>query len=686
MRDALLLAVWMGLWMLGGLWLAGAAFRLEKNERLLVGLAAGLALENLLANLLARFLPFPSAVWSAAGLTTLSGLSFAIFSLRDTQAEPGKPRWREWVRSLLPPVPPLTLAIFIALSLLGFGLGRGLGIFDDFSHLTTISLMATGEVPPRFVLDPAVPYEYHYFLLLSAAQVMRVGSLPPWTAVDLMRGLVSGLALCLAFFWTRRMTRSSAAGALGAAFVYFASGARWLLLLLPPDWLHSLSGGMDLLGSAAATGTDLSAALASPWAVEGSGTIPFPFAFTNGIIPPGVLLQFVANGLSEQALVLALLLVFNRRRGWAGSLAAAVFVSSMALLTEAGVVLELGGLALAALAALLPGWIAALRQRSGGMRGMRGIRLPPAPRSLWIWLGVILGGHLLGSWQGGALWGSLLRAAGLNRSSDYRSIGFTFTFPPTVVSSHLGVLSLGNPGQLLTALAELGPLLLALPLLFAWGWKAARAGRWYEASLAGEAFLSLGALFIQFAGSEGIRNTSRLYRFAFVLVLFTVPLAWNWLKRRGAGLRWTAAALAGAALLGGLVMFGVELPGLQKPVYTYFISAMDASIFDHRWNQIEPGALVFDLEPYRAPTILGRYTNSSTGWYTLKPEWKALFFNPLPTAVRAYGFSYAYMDNFNFAQLDPGVQKAWETPCVRLVEQASYEGYWRRLYDIRGCQ
>lgn len=98
------------------------------------------------------------------------------------------------------------------------------------------------------------------------------------------------------------------------------------------------------------------------------------------------------------------------------------------------------------------------------------------------------------------------------------------------------------------------------------------------------------------------------------------------------------------------------------------------------------GALVFDLEPYRAPTLLGRYTNSSTTWYALKPEWKALFLNPLPAAARAYGFDYAYMDNFNFAKLTPAVQAAWDAPCVRLVEEAAYEGYWRRLYDIQGCQ
>jgi hypothetical protein len=657
MIDALLLAGWLGLWALGGVWLAGAAFRLEKGERLLVGLALGLALENLLANLLARLLPLPVAVFAAAGLTALIGLVLVV----------RQDGWCALPRLPLAWRPLLALA---ALSLLAFGLGRGMGLFDDFVHLPTVSLMAAGGVPPRFVLDPAIPYEYHYFLLFTAAQVMRIGGIPPWSALDLLRGLTTGLALVLSFYWARRMTRSSTAGVLGAAFVFFASGARWLLLLLPENTLRAISSGMELLGSAADSGADLGTALASSWAVEGAGPIPFPFAFGNGIVPPGVLVQFVANGLTEQAFILALLLVFSRRRGWTGGLAAALIISSMGLLTEAGVVLELAGLGLVGLVTLLRG---------------KGAFLARIPRSLWAWLSIVLGGHLLGAWQGGALWGILLRALGTSQAGDYHTISFRFAFPPTVVSAHLGVLSLGNPGQALVALAELGPLLLVLPLLLIWGWKAARAGRWFEAALAGEALCGLTVLFIQFTGSEGIRNTPRLYRFPFILVLMALPLAWNWLKSRGQALRWTGAGLAGVTLMGGLGLFAAQLPALQKPVYSYFISEMDATIFDHNWNRLPAGALVFDLVPYRAPTLLGRYTDSSVTWYAIKPEWKKLFLNPLPGDAHAYGFDYAYMDNFNFAKLDADLRQAWDAPCVRLVEEASYEGYWRRLYDIRNC-
>lgn len=651
MIAAVLLGLWMGTWALGGIWLAGAAFRLDRGERLVVGLVVGLALENLLANLLARLLPLPAAAWIAAGLTGLAGLAAVL--ARKTP--------------LLPRLSPILIPLAL-LSLLAFGLGRGYGLFDEFLQLPTISLMAAGDIPPRFALDPAVPYEYHYYLLFTAAQAMRIGEIPPWGALDLLRGLTTGLALCLAFAWTRRMTRSAAAGVLGAAFLYFVSGARWFLLLLPQDWLRTLSSGLELLGSGAASGPDLAAALAGPWVIDGVNAIPFPFAFGNGIQPPGVLLQFVANGLTEQAFLLALLLVFSRRSGWLGDVLCAVIVSAMALLTEAGVILEVGGLGLAALIVLARG---------------RSLRLP---RSLWVWMGVVAGGHLLSSWQGGALWGIILRAIGLTQSADYHTIGFKFVFPPTLVSMHLGVLSIGSPGQLLIALAEAGPLLLVFPLLLIFGWKAVRAGRWMEASLAGEAALGFLVLFVQFTGSEGVRNTARMYRFPFVLVLFAVPLGWNWLKNRGPAWRWTAAALAGTGLLGGVALFSAQLPALQKPVYSYFIDVADAAMYERQWNRLEPGELVFDLVQYRAPTLFGRYTNSSRTWYELKPEWKALFLAPTPRAIRAGGFRYAYFDNHNFGKLSLAVRDSWDNSCAELIEETQSEWGWRRLYDLNECR
>jgi hypothetical protein len=102
---------------------------------------------------------------------------------------------------LLPQV--IALALLFGLF---FAISRGLAIFDDYAHLPTLSLMAAGDIPPHFSLDPRVPYGYHYFLLLLAAQMTRLSSWFPWTAWDAARtgSCPGGAARRL---WARRVTQ-----------------------------------------------------------------------------------------------------------------------------------------------------------------------------------------------------------------------------------------------------------------------------------------------------------------------------------------------------------------------------------------------------------------------------------------------------------------------------------------------
>ena len=125
----------------------------------------------------------------------------------------------------------------------------------------------------------------------------------------------------------------------------------------------------------------------------------------------------------------------------------------------------------------------------------------------------------------------------------YQSVGFVFTWPPSIVSAHLGVLSLLHPGTLLAALFEIGPVLLVLPLMLIWAVKACRAGRWFESALIFGFSLTVGSILLNFQGSTGVRNTSRLYSFLFLTVIYFVPLVWNWAAHRANGWRYTAAGL-----------------------------------------------------------------------------------------------------------------------------------------------
>ncbi len=136
----------------------------------------------------------------------------------------------------------------------------------------------------------------------------------------------------------------------------------------------------------------------------------------------------------------------------------------------------------------------------------------------------------------------------------------------------------------------------------------------------------------------------------------------------------------------GLVMFGIELIAIQRPVYSYFITSLDARMTSAYWNRLEPGTLVFDSDPSRAPTVLGRPTDSSFTWYQTKPEWETLRAAPDPSRLRAAGFRYIYLDNRYWDGIPTGIQQALSSACVKLVGEAGDElGNFRRLLDIGAC-
>ena len=114
------------------------------------------------------------------------------------------------------------MADFFLLTIFFISIGRGLALFDDYQNLPTVSLMATGDIPPHFALDPRFSFNYHYLLLLFAAQFMRLGNMFPWTALDASRGLIIALPLVLAWLWAYRMTCHRVASVLTSMMLMFA--------------------------------------------------------------------------------------------------------------------------------------------------------------------------------------------------------------------------------------------------------------------------------------------------------------------------------------------------------------------------------------------------------------------------------------------------------------------------------
>jgi hypothetical protein len=633
-----------------------AAFRLRVEEEGFIGLVVGLAAEVGLVNFIARLVSLPLAAWISALIVLAAGLALTLR--------------QGGISALKIKVEPVQWLVFAVLTYIFFLIARGMAIYDDYAHLPTLSLMATGQIPPRFAYDPTIPYGYHYFLLLFGAQIMRLADWQPWTAWDFARAFSIAPAVILGGLWAYRVTRNNLAKFIGGAAVLFVSGTRWLLLLLPNSILAAMSAQMQLIGAGAAAGSTLVTSLANPWPVEGQGSFPFPYAFQNGIFTPGAEAVHNAIGMMLAAVLFALLLTSTRwRNAWSG-LVSVILISSIGLLDET----ELPLMA-AALVLLTVGW----------MLHEHRLQLS-TPLKLW-WLVWLVSG-LIVAVQGGVWTDTLTRILAQWLGHAMPPSYFTTEFQlvaPAFVSNQLGELSLLNPGQLLVALAEIGPILLVLPLVGWWAWKAARAGRWYEAVMGLAAVLSVLMIFVRFTGSTGVRNGSRLYFFVPICVVMAVPLVWLWVSHRPQMTKWMVGILGGITLFGGLVMLGVQLPSMKNQVFSYFIALPDARMEAAYWNKLEPDTLIFDPTPSRSVTIFGRYTDAGTSWYDLTSTYSDLITMPDVYKMRAAGFSYAYLDQNYWAKLTPDEQTAFIKPCAVLVHTETQYGDWRKLYDIRGC-
>jgi hypothetical protein len=276
-------------------------------------------------------------------------------------------------------------------------------------------------------------------------------------------------------------------------------------------------------------------------------------------------------------------------------------------------------------------------------------------------------------------------------AESYFKVGF-LVVPPAVISSHLGKLSLLNPLQLLAALFEVGPVVLALPLVLIWGYNALRQEQWFHAALAASAIPSLLSIFLEYSGNAGITATTRLlYNLFFVCKIFAVPLFWLWLQNQAEWKHYAVQALGFMGVLAGLVLFAIQLVAIPRPTYTDFITNMDARFYERYWDRLSPAsAWILDPESSRAPSIFGRQAESLIHWGVNRPEYEALVANPDPYQLNAAGYSYVYADKEYWKQYDAQLSQ----PCVRLLDtvegvreaRAGVVPDFRQLADISACK
>jgi hypothetical protein len=441
--------------------------------------------------------------------------------------------------------------------------------------------------------------------------------------------------------------------------------------------LQIISNQITLIGSASVTAPDLMRALLSNWKIEGDGPIPFPFAFHSGIFQSYVMNGY--TGISGMAFIIMLLLLLTAQR-WRNPFAGAItfiLFSSLALANE----VAFGLIGLGFVFAVIV-WMIAHHSWK-------------LPSSLLRWIIVLVLVGLAALIQGG-MFTEIVRArftSGSGSGGSYFDATPNFVWPPSVISAHFGALSLFNLSQLIVSLTEIGPIILALPLVIIWGWKTLRAQNWYEAALIGTFAWSVPSLFVAFKGPLYTATPRLLDGLLFACTLYAVPLFWIWARKKSDA--WRGMLVVGGliTIFAGLMLFGIQLISIQKPVTTAFISDLDAKVTDKYWNKLKPGSLVLDPSPYQGPTIFGRATDSSVTWYVPKPEWQALLANPDPHQIYAQGYDYFYFGIDYWNQLTPQQQAALQQPCVKKLFEVDgihsltdYRKDFRRLLDVSACK
>ncbi|GAB4494927.1 MAG: hypothetical protein OHK0052_01150 [Anaerolineales bacterium] len=646
------------LWFVGGLLLARFGLRLRPSERGITGLALGWVVWITLSNLLANLLPLTVAFWVASALTlALGGWQWGVAGWarwrvwRDLH-------WRQW----------LALAL---LTLLFVRIQQGLSLFDEYLHLPLVSVMAAGDMPPHFYLNPNVRFAYHYGLQVWAASLVRLAGMQVWSAFDLARAFAIALTFLLGWLYLRRLTRNASASFWGTLALVIGGGARWLLLLLPVGVLLRLGATVIPANSGADTAATLLDVLARPWLIEGGAPMPFPFAFHSGFFVPVVFTLGSTGALPfVTALLLVLLVPTLRRVRWQPSLVLTLTLifASLALSAEHWFALLLPACALAVV------WVTWRR---------RGFEW----RALLPWGIALFAAGLLSLWQGGyitEIFANLLaRLQGVTLAAN-NDHGFALRFPPGLPTAHLGELSLLDWRQTFVLLLEFGPALILLP----WALRALKraAARRDALTLAiglSAAFNLMFALFIRYGVD---RSTTRFAStFIWLVLLLGLPHAAQTYQRARQS-RWLWQSGLAVLLTGGAVMLAIQLTALAAPQFAYFVNGLDAQMARAYWGKLPEGMQVLDADASRGVTVFGRAATAYAEIYNPLPEWEALIAAPAPQSAAQSGFGWIYMDKTWWQSLNPNLRAAFEQPCVLLESELKDDtGDFRRLYDVRAC-
>ena len=657
--DIIIWLLLSGVWCTGGWLISAHLFQLRSRERLFTGIASGLLLFIFFSNLMAHFFELSTAFWIAALIILLLGLFSAWWAKAKT-----------WF-----PVKDLSVweqmfgfsGFFLIFTLINFGLA----LFDDYSNLPLVSMIATGDVPPHFYLNPEVTLDYHYGMHLFAASMVRIAGLFPWAALDISKSLAISLTMLLSWLWFRRYLGGKWSWLWAGLLILFAGGARWLLLFVPVDLLERMSANIQLMGSALETGPDLHSILISPWAIEGDGPLPFPFAFISGMSRP---LTLSMGGNSALPMLSLFLLLLLARRRWEPiqGLIYGLLLATLALLSEHHFAIIWAGIVLAVL-------IYCFYKRA----------IRPFFEWAWILVPSIILALLSGSALTSSFQQSIAQLTGQAQSSGIWMPSVTIRWPPALLSAHLGTLSLTDPGQILIALCEMGPVLLLAPWVIWYTLGYIRSGKLV---MAGLSLMALGGFFVPvfLRFTERDRELARFTGTALsIWMILGLPYLWFALQKGRKALRYSIIAGYAIAILGGLALLPSQLVAIAVPQASYYIEEPDVWMSQEYWNQLPPASQVLDLAyPYRPAVVLGRSAGKAyQSVYIPFPKFRTLVENADPVEIAASGYAYVYMDRQTWKALKTEQKRGFQQPCVKTVsEKKTSLGDFRRLLDIASCK
>jgi hypothetical protein len=650
-------------WMAGGWLIVSHAFQLRSTERIITGTATGFLLFIGISNLLAHLFTIQWAFWISSTLILLFGV---IIAWRSKERH-----WfnREDLKSW-----PYILALGI-LTWFFFTIQLGLGLFDDFEQLPMISIMGTGDIPPHFYLDPDFYFAYHYGLQVWAASLIKQARMLPWSAWDLTKAFAIALTLVLGWVYVKRLTRSNIAAWLGTVLLTFASGTRWLFLFFPYSTLIKIQEDLRLVNSATDIGNEFATVIASPMAMAGQGLVPFPFAFHNGIFTP-IISVLGHSGAIPYIIVLVLLLLVSRAKINLGAmLVLSVIFGVMALGAENLFTFVWISLAIVLLVVLIQN-----RKDPGKIQ----------PRQILYWGGVLFISALLSAFQGGFITetvrGIIIRLFGDAATVSSNVYEFSLRWPPGLYTSHLGVLSIFKPLEILTLIIELGPTLLLGPLTIYYSVRCIKRGDWLTASLGIGGVLLILFPFMVAYGVD--RSTTRLPATGLWLwLILCIPLLWRIAVLRGRLIRDLVMVFFGVSVFGAIIIFGIQMTTMPNPQNTYFINPADARFAKKYYDKFPQGTQILDKTPYRAVTIFGRAVKAYESVYDPLPGWPELISNPEPAKVLDAGFQYIYMDQNWWATLPKTTRDMLEFGCATYVgEPEYYKTTARWLIDLTGCR